>query len=72
MHTSIQPRILELYKFMGVLPDIQKKGGPVFPFIHFLPNGETKTLHMVSKGELAPDKPYVCGFPSHRTLTDTR
>ncbi|KAK0239289.1 FAD binding domain-containing protein [Armillaria nabsnona] len=55
---GIQPRILELYKFMGVLPEIQKKGGPVFPFIHFLPNGETKTLHIVSKGEFAPDKPY--------------
>ncbi|KAK0436890.1 FAD binding domain-containing protein [Armillaria borealis] len=55
---GIQPRILELYKFMGVLPDIQKKGGPVFPFIHFLPNGETKTINMVNKGEPAPDKPY--------------
>ncbi|PBK69092.1 hypothetical protein ARMSODRAFT_1019090 [Armillaria solidipes] len=55
---GIQPRILELYKFMGVLPDIQRKGGPVFPFIHFLPNGETKTINMVNKGELAPDKPY--------------
>ncbi|KAK0436892.1 FAD binding domain-containing protein [Armillaria borealis] len=54
----IQPRILELYKFMGVLPDIQKKGGPLFPLIHFLPNGETKTINMVNKGELAPDKPY--------------
>ncbi|SJL13734.1 uncharacterized protein ARMOST_17182 [Armillaria ostoyae] len=55
---GIQPRILELYKFMGVLPDIQRKGRPVFPFIHFLPNGETKTINMVSKGEPAPDKPY--------------
>ncbi|SJL13735.1 uncharacterized protein ARMOST_17183 [Armillaria ostoyae] len=55
---GIQPRILELYKFIGVLPDIQRKGGPVFPFIHFLPNGETKTINMVNKGEPAPDKPY--------------
>ncbi|SJL13737.1 uncharacterized protein ARMOST_17185 [Armillaria ostoyae] len=54
----IQPRILELYKFIGVLPDIQKKGGPLFPFIHYLSNGETKITKMVNKGELAPDKPY--------------
>ncbi|KAK0501675.1 FAD binding domain-containing protein [Armillaria luteobubalina] len=61
---GIQPRILELYKFMGVLPDIQNRGGPVVPFIHHLPNGETKTIDMVTKSEYKPDKPYVCSFPS--------
>ncbi|KAK0188523.1 FAD binding domain-containing protein [Armillaria mellea] len=55
---GIQPRILELYKFMGVLSDIQQKGGPVVPFIHHLPNGETKTINMVTKSEPMPDKPY--------------
>ncbi|KAK0214922.1 FAD binding domain-containing protein [Armillaria fumosa] len=55
---GIQPRILELYKFMGVLPDIQNKGGPVVPFIHHLPNGETKTINMVTKSEPKADKPY--------------
>ncbi|KAG7445128.1 uncharacterized protein BT62DRAFT_211533 [Guyanagaster necrorhizus] len=58
---GIQPRILELYHFMGVLPDIQKKGGLICPVIHYLPNGETKTLSMVTKGEVTPDKP--CSEP---------
>ncbi|KAK0188527.1 hypothetical protein F5146DRAFT_1122701 [Armillaria mellea] len=55
---GIQPRILELYKFMGVLPDVLKKGGPVVPFIHHLPNGETKTINTATKSEPIPDKPY--------------
>ncbi|KAK0466821.1 uncharacterized protein EV420DRAFT_1635862 [Desarmillaria tabescens] len=55
---GIQPRILELYKFMDVLPDIQKKGGFVPPVVHYLPNGETKTINMVRKSEDTPDKPY--------------
>ncbi|KAK0214928.1 FAD binding domain-containing protein [Armillaria fumosa] len=53
-----QPRILELYKFMGVLPVIQNRGGSVVPFIHHLSNGETKTINMAAKREPTPDKPY--------------
>ncbi|KAK0466823.1 FAD binding domain-containing protein [Desarmillaria tabescens] len=56
--TFLPPRILELYKFMDVLPDIQKKGGIVPPVIHYLPNGETKIFSMTHKGEDTPDKPY--------------
>ncbi|KAK0466822.1 FAD binding domain-containing protein [Desarmillaria tabescens] len=55
---GIQPRILELYKFMDVLPDILKKGGPIPSVIHYLPNGETKTISMARKSEDTPDKPY--------------
>ncbi|KAK0501681.1 FAD binding domain-containing protein [Armillaria luteobubalina] len=55
---GILPRTLELYKFMGVLPDIQNRGGPAVPFIHHLPNGETKTVNMATKREATPDKPY--------------
>ncbi|KAK0466820.1 FAD binding domain-containing protein [Desarmillaria tabescens] len=55
---GIQPRILELYKFMDVLPDILEKGGPVPSVIHHLPNGETKTISMARKSEDTPDKPY--------------
>ncbi|KAK0501625.1 monooxygenase [Armillaria luteobubalina] len=55
----VQPRILELYKLLGVLPDIQKKGGPILPIVHHLPNGEVKNIEMVAFMQNTFDRPYV-------------
>ncbi|SJL13731.1 uncharacterized protein ARMOST_17179 [Armillaria ostoyae] len=56
--SGIQSRILELYKLLGVLPDIQKKGGVVQPLLLYLPGGATKTVEIVSYVEDTPDRPY--------------
>ncbi|KAK0202471.1 FAD binding domain-containing protein [Desarmillaria ectypa] len=56
---GIQPRILELLKFLGVLPDILKKGGLAPPMIHYLPGGETKTAEVIAYMENTPDRPYI-------------
>ncbi|PBK69100.1 hypothetical protein ARMSODRAFT_1004391 [Armillaria solidipes] len=57
--SGIQSRILELYKLLGVLPDIQKKGGVVQPLLLYLPGGATKTVEIVSYMEDTPDRPYI-------------
>ncbi|SJL13702.1 uncharacterized protein ARMOST_17150 [Armillaria ostoyae] len=56
---GIQPRILELQKFLGVLPDIQKNGGFAPPMIHYLPGGETKTVEVIAHMENTPDRPCI-------------
>ncbi|KAK0188577.1 FAD binding domain-containing protein [Armillaria mellea] len=56
---GIQSRILELQKFLGILPDIQKKGNFALPMIHHLPGGETKTVEVMAYMENTPDRPYI-------------
>ncbi|KAK0466857.1 FAD binding domain-containing protein [Desarmillaria tabescens] len=56
---GIQPRILELLKFLGVLPDILKKGGFAPLMIHYLPGGGTKTAEVIARMENTPDRPYI-------------
>ncbi|KAK0188554.1 FAD binding domain-containing protein [Armillaria mellea] len=56
---GIQSRILELEKFLGILPDIQKKGDFTPPMIHHLPGGETKTVKVIAYMENTPDRPYI-------------
>ncbi|KAK0466837.1 FAD binding domain-containing protein [Desarmillaria tabescens] len=56
---GIQPRILELQKLLGVLPDIQKKGKFVSPMIQYLPGGQTKTVEVIAYMENTPDRPYA-------------
>ncbi len=55
----MQPRILELHKFLGVLPDIQKRGGLVSPMVHYLPGGEMKNVEMIAFMQNTFDRPYV-------------
>lgn len=57
--SGIQSRILELYKLLGVLHDIQKKGGVVQPVLRYLPGGATQTVEMISYMENTPDRPYI-------------
>ncbi|KIK54367.1 hypothetical protein GYMLUDRAFT_77093 [Collybiopsis luxurians FD-317 M1] len=64
---SIQPRTLELYKFLGILDDIWKgSGGPQFVQQYTSPdNGEPPvTAWDFSHPEEIPDKPY----PTHRNI----
>ncbi|KAK0202493.1 FAD binding domain-containing protein [Desarmillaria ectypa] len=56
---GIQPRILELYKFLGVLPDIQKRSGLVSPMVHYFPGGETKSIEMIAFMQSTSDRPYI-------------
>ncbi|KAG7445101.1 uncharacterized protein BT62DRAFT_920845 [Guyanagaster necrorhizus] len=56
---GIQSRTLELFKILGVLPDILKKGGFCSPMIHYLPGGETKTTEVIAYMENTPDRPYI-------------
>ncbi|KAK0438015.1 FAD binding domain-containing protein [Armillaria borealis] len=57
--SGVQPRILELYKFLGVLPDIQKRGGFVPPMVHYLPGGATKNVEMIAFMQNTLDRPYI-------------
>ncbi|KAK0466826.1 FAD binding domain-containing protein [Desarmillaria tabescens] len=56
--SGIQPRILELYKLLGVLPDIQKKAGVPQPKLQYLPGGATK-VETLAFMENTPDRPYI-------------
>ncbi|PBK69099.1 hypothetical protein ARMSODRAFT_957421 [Armillaria solidipes] len=56
--TGIQPRILELYKLLGVLPDIQKKAGVPQPKLQYGPGGTTK-VEVLAFMEDTPDRPYI-------------
>ncbi|KAK0202449.1 FAD binding domain-containing protein [Desarmillaria ectypa] len=56
--SGIQSRILELYKLLGVLPDIQKKGGVPQPKLQYLPGGATK-VETLSFMKDTPDRPYI-------------
>ncbi|KAK0214890.1 FAD binding domain-containing protein [Armillaria fumosa] len=57
--SGVQPRILELYKFLGVLPDIQKKGAFASPMVHHLPGGEMKNVEMIAFIQNTFDRPYI-------------
>ncbi|KAG7445126.1 uncharacterized protein BT62DRAFT_951494 [Guyanagaster necrorhizus] len=57
--SGIQPRTLELYKLLGVLPDVQKKGGVPQPKLHYLPSGEAKIVEVLDFMENTPDRPYI-------------
>lgn len=56
--SGIQPRILELYKLLGVLPDIQKKAGVPQPKLQYTPEGKTK-VEVLAFMEDTPDRPYI-------------
>ncbi|PBK99861.1 hypothetical protein ARMGADRAFT_1008343 [Armillaria gallica] len=56
--SGIQPRILELYKLLGVLPDIQKKAGVPQPKLQYGPGGTTK-VEVLAFMEATPDRPYI-------------
>ncbi|KAK0489306.1 hypothetical protein IW261DRAFT_1414669 [Armillaria novae-zelandiae] len=55
--SGIQPRILELYKLLGVLPDIQKKAGIPQPKLQYTAEGKTK-VEVLAFMEDTPDRPY--------------
>ncbi|KAF7342093.1 FAD-binding-3 domain-containing protein [Mycena venus] len=58
--SGIQPRTLELYDILGVLPNIQKAGEPVSPISTYEP-GEikpTKTFRLSEYVEPTPDTPH--------------
>ncbi|KAK0501643.1 FAD binding domain-containing protein [Armillaria luteobubalina] len=56
---GVQPRILELYKLLGVLHDIQKKGVLASPMVHHLPGGEMKNVEMIAFMQNTFDRPYI-------------
>lgn len=61
----MQPRTVEMYKFLGVLPDLQKVRVDSYPVFEFnSPQGniddtEGKSLPMVEHVENTPARPYV-------------
>lgn len=59
---GLQPRTLELYHFLGILPDIMKNGGPVLKrYIYEMPGGRTplKLLDLSLHSEPTPSIPFV-------------
>ncbi|KAK0466827.1 FAD binding domain-containing protein [Desarmillaria tabescens] len=53
---ALVSKILELYKLLGVLPDIQKKGGVVQPLLMYLPGDATKTVEIINPIMLGQDR----------------
>ena len=57
-----QTRSLEIYRFLGLLPDLQRLGGPLLPMrAYALPGGTvpTRTWYIVETPAPTPDRPYV-------------
>ncbi len=65
--SGIQPRSLELFHFLGVLPDIQKRAIAIPPIRSYkMPEGVEPALTYSPVGEpwkATPDIPYVSWLP---------
>ncbi|EPT00355.1 hypothetical protein FOMPIDRAFT_1023761 [Fomitopsis schrenkii] len=58
---GIQPRTLEVFHFLGVLPELRAKGGPLKPVVFYkLPGGTEvmQTTHLSVPEEDTPTKPF--------------
>jgi 2-polyprenyl-6-methoxyphenol hydroxylase-like FAD-dependent oxidoreductase len=63
--TGLQPRSLELFHFLGTLPEIKQEGiEPVQVVAYKMPEGKevAKRGDMVEVAESTPDVPFVSGF----------
>ncbi|KAL1672846.1 FAD binding domain-containing protein [Schizophyllum commune] len=59
--SGIQPRTIELYKFLGLLDDVQARSGYPQPLVHYkLPGGTEieREFAMAERVEPTPDVPY--------------
>lgn len=57
-----QPRTLEVFHFLGVLPDLRARGAPLKPVVFYkLPGGTDvlETTHLSIPEADTPDKPFV-------------
>ncbi|KAL1742351.1 FAD binding domain-containing protein [Schizophyllum fasciatum] len=69
--SGIQPRTLELYKFLGLLDDFEKRAGTLQPFVHYkLPGGTeiAREFAMMPTEAATPSVPY----PNARVLAQDR
>ena len=60
--TPPQARSLEIYRLLGLLPDLQRLGGPLPPLRAYqLPGGTlpVRTWHIVETPAPTPDRPHV-------------
>ena len=61
-----QPRTLEVFHYLGVLPDVQALYRPLLPENHYKPGSMTaeKTTNMHHPIDPTPDVPYVSSHPT--------
>ncbi|KAK0455771.1 uncharacterized protein EV420DRAFT_1692579 [Desarmillaria tabescens] len=59
--SSVHPRTMEVYKFLGVLPEIVEESGKSHPLIMYEPDGVNIRLRMPMSEELesTPDRPII-------------
>ncbi|KAL1726739.1 FAD binding domain-containing protein [Schizophyllum commune] len=58
--SGIQPRTLELYKFLGIYEDVEKRARLLQPVAHYKQPGGTEIVrefNMIPTGDATPDKP---------------
>ncbi|KAF9052492.1 hypothetical protein BDZ89DRAFT_429705 [Hymenopellis radicata] len=58
--SAIQPRTLEVYQRLGILPEILAISMRMAPAKVHLPNGQSLVFEMFTALEDLPDRPYVC------------
>lgn len=62
-----QPRTLEVFHFLGVLPELRARGAPLKPVVFYKLPGGTEVLETTSLSlaeEDTPTKPFVRHMPS--------
>ena len=73
--SGLHPRTLELYGFLGVLPDITKNSIRLLPrCIYEMPEGRepSRIFDLAPHEEPTPFIPYVCTLPQYNTGVLTR